>query len=55
MWFGFPYEAQARLCATFAGEKAKVEVVWPSGIHQTLDDVHADQFLEVLEPEKQNQ
>ena len=37
------------------GEKAKVEVVWPSGIHQTLDDVHADQFLEVREPEKQNQ
>jgi enediyne biosynthesis protein E4 len=33
-------------------EKAKVEVVWPSGIHQTLDDVHADQFLEVREPEK---
>jgi enediyne biosynthesis protein E4 len=33
-------------------EKAKVEIVWPSGIHQTLDDVHADQFLEVREPEK---
>jgi enediyne biosynthesis protein E4 len=32
-------------------EKAKVEVVWPSGIHQTLNDVHADQFLEVKEPE----
>jgi enediyne biosynthesis protein E4 len=37
-----------------AAEKAKVEVVWPSGIHQTLNDVHADQFLEVREPEKQN-
>jgi hypothetical protein len=34
-------------------EKAKVEVVWPSGMHQTLNDVHADQFLEVREPEKQ--
>jgi hypothetical protein len=33
-------------------EKAKVEIVWPSGIHQTLDDVHADQFLDVREPEK---
>ena len=35
-----------------AAEKAKVEVIWPSGIHQTLNDVHADQFLEVREPEK---
>ncbi len=35
-----------------AEEKAKVEVLWPSGIHQTLNDVHADQFLEVREPEK---
>src|SRR3984885_6922634 len=33
-------------------EKASVEVVWPSGIHQSLKDVHADQFLEVREPEK---
>ena len=33
-------------------EKAKVEIVWPSGIHQTLDNVHADQFLDVREPEK---
>jgi hypothetical protein len=33
-------------------EKAKIEIVWPSGIHQTLNDVHADQFLEVREPEK---
>jgi hypothetical protein len=33
-------------------ETAKVEVVWPSGIHQTLNDVHADQFLDVREPEK---
>ena len=34
-------------------EHAKVEVVWPSGIHQTVNDVHADQFLEIREPEKQ--
>ncbi len=33
-------------------ESAQVEVVWPSGIHQTLNNVHADQFLEVREPEK---
>ena len=32
-------------------ESAKVEVTWPSGIHQVLEDVHADQFLEVREPE----
>ncbi|MFZ0999413.1 MAG: CRTAC1 family protein, partial [Candidatus Sulfotelmatobacter sp.] len=31
---------------------AKVEVDWPSGTHQILNDVHADQFLEVREPEK---
>jgi enediyne biosynthesis protein E4 len=37
-----------------AAEKAKIEIVWPSGIHQILNDVHADQFLEVREPEKQN-
>jgi hypothetical protein len=33
-------------------EKAKIEVDWPSGIHQMLNDVHADQFIEVREPEK---
>jgi hypothetical protein len=33
-------------------DKAKVVVAWPSGIHQTLDEVHADQFLEIMEPEK---
>jgi enediyne biosynthesis protein E4 len=33
-------------------DKAKVEINWPSGIHQTLNDVHVDQFLEVREPEK---
>jgi hypothetical protein len=35
-----------------AAEKAKVEIMWPSGIHQTLNEVHADQFLEIREPEK---
>jgi enediyne biosynthesis protein E4 len=32
-------------------EKATVEVVWPSGKKQILNDVHADQFLEIKEPE----
>jgi hypothetical protein len=36
-----------------AARTAKVEVLWPSGIHQTLNEVRADQFLEVREPEKQ--
>jgi hypothetical protein len=35
-----------------SAQTAKVEVVWPSGIHQSLNDVHVDQFLEVREPEK---
>jgi hypothetical protein len=30
---------------------AKVEVFWPSGAHQTLNDAVANQFLEVREPE----
>jgi enediyne biosynthesis protein E4 len=34
-----------------ADYKAKIEVDWPSGIHQVLSDVHADQFLEVTEKE----
>jgi hypothetical protein len=33
-------------------DTAKVEIEWPSGAHQTLNDVHADQFLDVREPEK---
>jgi enediyne biosynthesis protein E4 len=32
-------------------DKAKVEVVWPSGVHQTLNEVRADRYLEVTEPE----
>jgi hypothetical protein len=35
-----------------SSEKAKVDIAWPSGMRQTLNDVHADQFLEVREPEK---
>ena len=35
-----------------AADKANVEVVWPSGVHQTLNDVHADQYVEIREPEK---
>jgi enediyne biosynthesis protein E4 len=30
---------------------AKIEVFWPSGEHQILNDVAVDQFLEVREPE----
>jgi enediyne biosynthesis protein E4 len=33
-------------------EMAKVEIHWPSGIHQILEGVKANQFLEVREPEK---
>jgi hypothetical protein len=35
-----------------AAETAKVEVRWPSGTRQVLEDVKANQFLEVREPEK---
>ena len=35
-----------------AADKAQIDIKWPSGIHQVLNDVHADQFLEVREPEK---
>jgi len=31
---------------------ANIEIFWPSGIHQILNDVAADQFLEVSEPER---
>lgn len=30
----------------------KVEVFWPSGEHQVLNDVAADQFVEIREPER---
>jgi enediyne biosynthesis protein E4 len=35
-----------------AAQVAKVEIHWPSGIHQLLEGVKANQFLEVREPEK---
>ena len=35
-----------------SAEKAQVDIKWPSGIHQVLNDVRADQFLEVREAEK---
>src|SRR6204780_284693 len=35
-----------------AAEVAKVEIHWPSGIHQVLESVKANQFLAVREPEK---
>jgi len=34
-----------------AAEKATVEILWPSGSKQLLNDVRADQLLEVREPE----
>jgi hypothetical protein len=34
-----------------SAEKAAVEILWPSGGKQVLNDVRADQFLEVREPE----
>ena len=34
-----------------ASEKATVEILWPSGAKQILNDVRADQFLSVREPE----
>jgi hypothetical protein len=35
-----------------SAKTADVEVVWPSGSHQVLKSVQADQILEVREPEK---
>jgi enediyne biosynthesis protein E4 len=34
-----------------SSEKAAVEILWPSGVKQILNDVRADQFLSVREPE----
>jgi enediyne biosynthesis protein E4 len=30
-------------------DRATVDILWPSGVHQTLSDVRADQFLDVRE------
>ena len=35
-----------------SAETAKIEVVWPSGIHQTVNNIHCDQFIEIREPDK---
>jgi hypothetical protein len=35
-----------------SAEKATVEVLWPSGSKQVLNDVRVDQFLEVREPKR---
>jgi hypothetical protein len=35
-----------------SSEKATVEVLWPSGAKQILNDVRADQFLPIREPER---
>ena len=35
-----------------SAEKATVEIHWPSGVKQVLNDVRSDQFLEVREPER---
>jgi hypothetical protein len=34
-----------------SSEKATVEILWPSGAKQILNDVRADQFLQIREPE----
>ena len=33
-------------------EKATVEILWPSGVKQVLNNVRADQFFSVREPER---
>jgi hypothetical protein len=35
-----------------ASKTAQIEVAWPSGTHQNLSNVPADQLLEIREPEK---
>jgi hypothetical protein len=35
-----------------SANRANVEVVWPSGAKQAINDVPADQFLELREPER---
>jgi hypothetical protein len=35
-----------------SSEEATVELFWPSGVKQVLNDVRADQFLSVREPER---
>jgi enediyne biosynthesis protein E4 len=35
-----------------SAEKATVEILWPSGAKQVVNDVRCDQFLELREPER---
>ena len=35
-----------------AATRAKVEILWPSGTEQKIDDVPADRFLSVIEPRR---
>jgi enediyne biosynthesis protein E4 len=35
-----------------ASEKATVEILWPSGTKQIINDARVDQFLQVREPER---
>jgi hypothetical protein len=35
-----------------AADKATVEILWPSGVKQLINDVRVDQFLSVREPER---
>jgi len=35
-----------------SAKSAKIEVFWPSGTHQVQNDISADQFLEIREPER---
>jgi len=35
-----------------ASERATIEILWPSGAKQVLNDVRADQFLPIREPER---
>ena len=37
--------------STWHSRRRKGRDMWPSGARQKLNDVHADQFLEVREPE----
>jgi hypothetical protein len=32
-------------------KKANIEVLWPSGTRQSLNDIQVDQILEIREPE----
>jgi enediyne biosynthesis protein E4 len=35
-----------------SAQSATIEVAWPSGVKQTLEDVRTDQFLAITEPER---